>query len=136
MSSLAQTTNFVETFSISIFPQTVSYFFKMITLISLGRYVEVKNLRRIILVIVQIYTMDNTATFSNLRPVVLTNDDFDDEITHLKEVVPSEFTETVNVSNIAAIKVTQDNVDQLYNNMLIIVFICDLFVSRDDPLMS
>ena len=136
MSSLAQTTNFVETFSISIFPQTVSYFFKMITLISLGRYVEVKNLRRFILVIVQIYTMDNTATFSNLRPVVLTNDEFDDEITHLKEVVLSEFTETVNVSNIAAIKVTQDNVDQLYNNMLIIVFICDLFVSRDDPLMS
>ena len=38
MSSLAQTANFVETFSVSIFPQTVSYFFKMITLISLDRY--------------------------------------------------------------------------------------------------
>ena len=50
--------------------------------------------------------------------MVLANDDFDDEITHLKEVVPSEFTEIVNVSNIAAINVTQDNVDQLYNNML------------------
>ena len=38
LSSLAQTMKFVETFSISIFSQTVSYFFKMITLISLGRY--------------------------------------------------------------------------------------------------
>ena len=38
MFSLAQTTNFVETFSISIFPQMVSYFFKTITLISLDRY--------------------------------------------------------------------------------------------------
>ena len=62
--------------------------------------------------------MATNGTLSSLRPVILANDDFDDEITHLKEVVASEFTKTVNVSNMTTINVTKDNVDELYNNIL------------------
>ena len=63
-------------------------------------------------------SMASNGTLSSLRPVILANGDFDEEITPLKEVVASEFTKTVNVSNMTTINVTKDNVDELCNNIL------------------
>ena len=57
--------------------------------------------------------------FTSLTPVMLANDDFVEarEDTYVKEVVPSEFMngECINVSNTNQIKVTSENVEQIYD---------------------
>ena len=53
---------------------------------------------------------------------MLGNDDFDEDLTHVKEVAQSEFsrnhgTSIVNVSGIQAVQVTPENVSDLYNDI-------------------
>ena len=57
-----------------------------------------------------------------MKPVVLGNDDFDEDLTHVKEVAQSEFSRNhgssvVNVSGIQAVQVTSDNVCGLFNEI-------------------
>ena len=57
-----------------------------------------------------------------LKPVVLGNDDFDDETALLKEVAQSEFSrnqnvDVVNVSNVHSVQVTEENVNELFNSI-------------------
>ena len=61
-------------------------------------------------------------TLAELKPLVLGNDDFDNDITHLKEVAQSEFScnqaaALMNISNAQSVQVTENNVDELYNNL-------------------
>ena len=58
----------------------------------------------------------------DLKPVVLANDEYDDDMTHLKEVASAEFAVNnnspfVNVSNCKSVKVTSDNVDDIYREI-------------------
>ena len=60
---------------------------------------------------------------ADLKPVVLANDDFDYEITYLKEVAQTEFSKNqdatlVNVSSVQSVQVTPDNVNSLFNNII------------------
>ena len=60
--------------------------------------------------------------FCSLKPVVLANDDYEDEITHLKQVACDEFranngSSFVNVSNHPSVNVTADNVEELFLNI-------------------
>ena len=61
--------------------------------------------------------------FCSLKPVVLANDDYEDEITHLKQVACDEFRANngspyVNVSNHQSVNVTADNVEELFSNIV------------------
>lgn len=63
-----------------------------------------------------------TPLLAKLKPVILGNDDYDDEMTYVKEVAGTEFsrnqdTTLMNVSNISSVQVTADNVNDLYNNI-------------------
>lgn len=66
--------------------------------------------------------MSESLKYTTLQPVVLANDDYEDdsEITHLKEVAASEFAANshVNVSTAMSINVTADNVEQLYDGVV------------------
>ena len=58
----------------------------------------------------------------SLKPVILANDDYDDDITHLKQVACDEFLANnggslVNVSNLQSLNVTADNVDDIFLNI-------------------
>ena len=67
-------------------------------------------------------TGTDSPDLTELKPVVLGNDDFDDDTTFVKEVAQSEFlrieTPAVsNVSNIHSVQVTQDNVNEIYKSI-------------------
>ena len=58
----------------------------------------------------------------SLKPVILANDDYDDDITHLKQVACDEFLANnggslVNVSNLQSLNVTADNVEDIFLNI-------------------
>ena len=68
------------------------------------------------------YSMAESPVLSELKPVALANDDYDDEITHLKEVAHTEFranevSSLVNVSNLRLINVTSENVDAVFGDI-------------------
>ena len=59
---------------------------------------------------------------AKLKPVVLGNDDYDDDLTYLKEVAGTEFSKNqdatlMNISSISSVQVTAENVNDLYNNI-------------------
>ena len=59
---------------------------------------------------------------AEMKPVVLGNDDFDEDMTFLKEVAHSEFAKNqgssvVNVSGIQAVQVNAGNVCDLYDDI-------------------
>ena len=69
-----------------------------------------------------VMSLSESPRLTEMKPVVLGNDDFDEDLTHVKEVAQSEFsrnhgTSIVNVSGIQAVQVTPENVSDLYNDI-------------------
>ena len=69
-----------------------------------------------------VMSLSESPKLTEMKPVVLGNDDFDEDLTHVKEVAQSEFSRNhgssvVNVSGIQAVQVTSDNVCDLFNEI-------------------
>ena len=67
--------------------------------------------------------MARSPVLSSLKPVVLANDDYDEDLTHVKEVARAEFAANnegpyVHVSNTQSVQVTADNVNDIFADIV------------------
>ncbi|MEW8548092.1 MAG: hypothetical protein AB2693_31705, partial [Candidatus Thiodiazotropha sp.] len=64
--------------------------------------------------------MAGKTVLTNLKPVALANDDYDEDLTYVKQVAQSEFSAetSINVSRAVSVPVTQYNVNELYNDII------------------